>query len=436
MAIAALLKSSGTTLITTVAVTATGFITSVITARILGPEGRGLLSGALLIATLAGNIALFGLANSFIYYKGTGRPFNYQFFMVVSLLFVAAFSMLLGFLGLQVTNEMRLHDQLLLILAMTTVTATQGYFYALSQLQDNLRFFNLMRFLLVIGNLFLLLGLLLFVDHVDFRQILVTQMLVSGALTVMGICWAKSHRIWQGGDTTKELVTWKNMLEYGVSHHGTVVLGLLLMNFDKITLLKIGSIVEYGFYALAFTTSRLIGAVQEAVSTSIYSRFAGKDVNELSYHVRLAFRLTLLPMLLLAAIGALLSPWLIVWVYGESFASTVAPFAVLLFECVLSGASWTLAQRFNAGGRPGLVFVRQFISVLPVFAALPFLPEQNIHVYLSFLMLAGAVLRLSVTLWIYPLVLKERMPELLPTTEDFRAIFNLFSRRKIADGRA
>jgi antigen flippase len=219
------------------------------------------------------------------------------------------------------------------------------------------------------------------------------------------------------------------MLGYGISHHGTVVLGLLLVNFDKITLLHIGTIIEYGFYALAFTTSRLIGAVQEAVSTALYSRFAGKDINELSHNVRVAFRLTFAPMLAMAAIGAMLSPWLIVWVYGESFASTTIPFAVLLFECVISGASWTLAQRFNAGGRPGLVFVRQFISVLPVFMALPFLPEQNIHVYLSVLMLLGAILRLSVTLGIYPLVLKERVPDILPTAADCRAVFSFFAKR-------
>jgi O-antigen/teichoic acid export membrane protein len=219
------------------------------------------------------------------------------------------------------------------------------------------------------------------------------------------------------------------MLRYGVSHHGTVVLGLLLVNFDKVALLNIGTIVEYGFYALAFTTSRLIGALQEAVSTALYSRFAGKDVDELSHHVRVAFRLTFVPMLTLAAFGALLSPWLIVWVYGDSFAPTVIPFAVLLFECVIAGASWTLAQRFNAGGRPGLVFMRQFISVLPVFMALPFLPTENIHVYLSLLMLVGAVLRLSVTMAIYPLVLKETVPDVLPTVEDCKAVFRLLTKR-------
>lgn len=429
MAAAGLLKSSGRTLATTVVITAIGFITSIITARVLGPEGRGLLSAALLIATLGGNIALFGLANSFIYHKGTGRPFNYKLFMVVSLFFAASFSVLIGYFGLQLTSETRLHEQLLLILILTSITATQGYFYALSQLQDKLRFFNLMRFILVAGNLILLLGLLAFYKDVDFRKILITQTIVSATLTVMGIVWARQNKIWEGADHRKQQVSWKSMLAYGASHHGTVVLGLLLVNFDKIALLNIGTIVEYGFYALAFTTSRLIGALQEAVSTALYSRFAGKNVEELSYHVRVAFRLTFIPMLTLAAVGALLSPWLIIWIYGESFAPTVIPFAVLLFECVISGASWTLAQRFNAGGRPGLVFVRQFISVLPVFMALPFLPAHNIHVYLSLLMLVGAVLRLSVTLGIYPLVLKERMPDVLPTAEDCKSVINFLAKR-------
>jgi O-antigen/teichoic acid export membrane protein len=429
MALAALLKSSGSTLLTTLAITAIGFVTSVVTARLLGPEGRGLLSAALLIAMLAGNAALFGLANSFIYHRGAGRPFNYKRLLTLSLLFVAAVAVLLALLGMQLTDNVQLHAHLPLILLLASMTAGQGYFYALSQLHDRLRFFNAMRLLLVVGNLLLLLLLIVAYDPVEFQHILATQLMVAASLAVLGIYWARKHVIWRPAPSDQPPATWRGMLGYGVSHHGTVLLSLLLVNFDKIALLKMGTIVEFGFYALAFTTSRLIGAVQEAVSTALYSRFAGKDVGELSHHVRGAFRVTFLPMLLLATLGAALSPWLIVWVYGASFASMTLPFAILLFECVISGASWTLAQRFNAGGRPGLVFVRQFISVLPVFMALPFLPSHDIHVYLSLLMLLGAVLRLGVTLGLYPLVLKERMPQMLPTLSDCTAAFRLITRR-------
>lgn len=429
MAFTALLKSSGTTLLTTLAVTVIGFFTSVMTARILGPEGRGLLSGALLIATLAGNASLFGLANTFIYHRGAGRPYNYKRLLILSLLFVAGLSVVLAWLGMQITDEAQLHAQLPLILLLTSVTAGQGYFYALSQLHDGLHFFNAMRFLLVVGNLVLLLVLIAMLDVVDFRDILVTQLIVAAFLTALGIHWARKNAVWKTVDSEQPPATLQGMLGYAVSHHGTVLLSLFLVNFDKLALLNMGTIVEYGFYALAFTTSRLIGAVQEAVSTALYSRFAGRDVNALSHHVRVAFRVTFVPMLLLAALGAALSPWLIVWVYGASFASMTIPFAILLFECVITGASWTLAQRFNAGGRPGLVFVRQFISVVPVFLAIPFLPEQGIHIYLSALMLFGAMLRLTVTLGLYPLALKERIPDLLPTASDCMAAFRLFTRR-------
>ena len=429
MALADLLKASGTTLVTTMAVTAIGFVTSVISARILGPEGRGLLSGALLITMLAGNAALFGLANSFIYHKGAERPFRYGRLLALSLLFVGVLSVLLALLGMQVTDDARLHGQLPLILVLAAATGGQGFFYALSQLHHRLRFFNAMRLLLVLGHLVLLLGLLAVYDEVEFQYILVTQLVVAVALTVLGIAWAYRHAVWKMPESAEPPATWRSVLSYGAGHHGTVLLSLILVNFDKIALLNIGTIVEYGFYALAFSASRLIGAVQLAVSTALYSRFAGKDVGELSHHVRGAFRVTFLPMLLLAAVGAALSPWLIVWVYGPSFASMAIPFSVLLFECVISGASWTLAQRFNAGGRPGLVFVRQLISVLPVFAALPFLPHENIHVYLSLLMLTGAVLRLGVTLGLYPYALKERIPQMLPTLSDCTAAFRLVTRR-------
>ncbi len=429
MALAGLLKASGTTLITTVAITAIGFVTSVISARILGPEGRGLLSGALLITMLAGNASLFGLANSFIYHKGAGRSFRYGLLLMFSLLFVGALSVLLALLGMQVTDNASLHGQLPLILLLAAATAGQGFFYALSQLHDRLRFFNAMRSMLVLGHLALLLALIAALDRVEFQHILATQMAVAAALTVLGIWWACRHTVWRMPASPQPPATWRGVFSYGAGHHGTVLLGLILTNFDKVALLHLGTIVEYGFYALAFSASRLIGAVQEAVSTALYSRFAGKDVVELSHYVRGAFRVTFLPMLLLAAIGAALSPWLIVWVYGPSFSSMAIPFAVLLFECVISGASWTLAQRFNAGGRPGLVFVRQLISVLPVFLAIPFLPHENIHIYLSLLMLTGAVLRLGVTLGLYPYALKEGVPQMLPTVSDCAAAFRLVTRR-------
>jgi O-antigen/teichoic acid export membrane protein len=203
-----------------------------------------------------------------------------------------------------------------------------------------------------------------------------------------------------------------------------------LLNFDKIFLLNRGTIKEYGYYALAFTTSRLIGAVQDSISVALFSRFAGKDEHELGHAVRKAFRVTFLPLIVAAGIIAALSPWALNFIYGKSFAAMTVPFAILLFECVISSASWTLAQRFSAAGQPGLVLARQFVSIIPVLIAIPFLPQENTYVYLALLMLCGACLRLITTLILSVTRLKERMPEFIPTRNDLDLLRRLITRSK------
>ena len=417
----------GKTLMTTVGITAISFISSVLTARMLGPEGRGLLSAALMIGTLAAGVAQLGLASSYVYHVGAARRFPYLKLMFYSLLLVAGVAAAVGWLGGQLRSDAQLRQALPWIMALAACMGTQNYFFLLAQLRSDLKFFNGMRLSLVLGNLLLLLPLMLMYHTVHFMQLLYCQLAVVAALTVAGLYWSLRHRVWRLA-APKEPVPARQVLRYGLHQHGTVLLSLLLLNFDKIILLNRGDIEEYGYYALAFTTSRLIGAVQEAVAVALYARFAGRDLEQLGEKVRTAFRLTFVPLLALATIGALLSPWLIVLVYGPKFAAMALPFAILLFECVCGGASWTLAQRFTAGGRPGLVLVRQLISVVPVFLALPFLPVENAYVYLALLMLLGAVLRLGVTLAMYRVTLKEPMPALFPTRADLAMVRSFLPR--------
>lgn len=415
------------TLMTTVGITVISFISSVITARILGPEGRGLLSAALMIGSLAAGVSQLGLANSFVYHFGAARAFPYLRLLFFSLLAVGLVAAALAWGGVHLSDKPQLWLVLPGILALALCMATQTYFFSLSQLHADLHFFNQLRFSLVLFNLVLLLPVVWIFDTVTFQQLLYAQLLVAAGLTLVGLYWARKNRVWRMDEATASAAP-VEIVRYGLHQHGTVLLGLLLLNYDKLVLLNRGSLVEYGYYALAFGTSRLIGAVQDAVSVALYARFAGKDIEQLGEKVRTAFRLTFLPMLLLAAIGAALSPWLIVGVYGHKYAAMALPFSILLFECVIGGASWTLAQRFNAGGRPGLVLVRQFISVVPVFAAMPFLPEKDVYVYLALLMLAGASLRLAVTMIMYPGSLKEPVPSVIPTRQDLRMVRALLTR--------
>ncbi|MDB5774674.1 MAG: hypothetical protein JWP38_807 [Herbaspirillum sp.] len=413
-----IVKSSGTTLVTTVAVTVISFLTSVLTTRLLGPEGRGLLSGALLIVTLSCSIASCGLANSYIYHRGAGRLFNYKKYIFASALFVAGLASGLSLIGLFFNQEAQLHHQMLLIVIFTLVSSVQAFFMNLSQLQAKLSFLNVLRLLAVVLNLVALLVVKYTFPSIDFINLLYAQFVCMVIQMAVAMRWAKKNVFTPVIAEQPRVAGSRSLLQFAFNQHGAVLLGLALTNFDKIYLLRAATIVEFGYYSLAFTTSRLIGVFYDAMNTALYSRYAGKDEGELSKHINTAFRMTLLPMLLLAGLGAVLAPWLVPTVYGPKFSAMTPTFIVLMFECVISGACWTLSQRFEAAGRPGLVLVRQLISVLPVVALLPFLPKENISIYLALMMLMGAALRAGITLAIYPWVLKEPMPRFLPSRDD------------------
>ncbi|NUU00233.1 lipopolysaccharide biosynthesis protein [Herbaspirillum robiniae] len=426
-----IVKSSGKTLLTTVGVTAIGFFISVLTARMLGPEGRGLLSGAVLIITLSSSVAACGLAFSYIYHRGAGQRFRQKRFVFLSALFIAVLAAALASGGLLFNHDPQLREHMLLITGFALVTALQNYLVNLTQMQPSLSFLNVTRIAGVFFNLAALLLLYLVFRPVDFVYVLTGQLACALLLIALCLNWARGYvfRPLDNPPPAPREASSGHLLKYAFNQHGTVLIGLALTNFDKVYLLKVGTIVEFGYYSLAFTTSRLIGVLFEAMNTALYSRYAGKDEKELTHSINIAFRLTFLPMMALAGIGAVLSPWLIQLVYGPKFASMTPAFIVLMFECVVSGAGWTLAQRFNAAGRPGLVLVRQLISVLPVVALLPFLPKENISVYLALLMLLGAALRMAITLAIYPYVLKEPVPRLFPSRAEIQKGLSMIKAR-------
>ncbi|MDE1006209.1 MAG: oligosaccharide flippase family protein [Paraburkholderia fungorum] len=426
---AGLSKAFAKTLTTTVGITGVSLISSIITARILGPEGRGLMSAAVLIATLAATLAQAGMAGSYVYHYSAARIMPYLRILLVSLIGVSVAACVFAWGGLRISHEVKLRHETNLILLFATLMASQMYFFSLSQLHSNLNFFNNLRFGLVFGNFIILIPVHVLFKPVGFEKILISQVVVLSIVTVTASCWAYRGKIWRPNAGSKRAKI-TEVISYGLGQHGTTVLSLVLLNFDKLILLNRGNVIEYGYYALAFSTSRLVGAVQDAVAVALFSNFAGRDTEDLSNAVNAAFRLTFVPMLSVAAAGAILAPWVLGLVYGKAFSAVAIPFAILLFECVVSGASWTLAQRFNANGRPGLVFVRQIVSVLPVLIGAPFLPDDNAFIYLALLMLAAACIRLLMTLILYAFTLKEPLPSFMPTGADYIAAKKILLRAR------
>ncbi|MNI57878.1 hypothetical protein D3C73_1129640 [compost metagenome] len=116
-------------------------------------------------------------------------------------------------------------------------------------------------------------------------------------------------------------------------------------------------------------------------------------------------------------------------IFGSAYSQAALPFSILLFECVISGSSWILAQQFNATGKPGIVLIRQILSIAPLLIILPFLDDKNLTTKLALLLLLGAALRLIITIYIFKVTLNVRIATFLPKKTDAVAIGRIIQKR-------
>ncbi len=423
--LAKVFKSWLRTVLTAVALVISGFITSIIFARGLGPEGRGLLASVMLIVTLAASVAQLGLGQSIVYKARAHEKWNLIKYLIISSLFIGSLGGVLSLSAAIVSDKFAGKMVFSSALLGGTLSAA-GFTTAAAQIDPSLKSYNLARLITPIG-LLTLGSLLFFTGNLTVTSIVLCNTiaaLVSVFITYSGI--KKDHIQRQISDSKK--THHQSYISLGLKYYANNIIGLILNNVDKIYFFAFGGVGEFGVYSVAFGTSRLLGHVQEAFSTALFSRYAGVKSEKLTESTLLAFRLTFFPMLLAAAILSATSEMLLGRVFGEEFQNGFLPFSLLTFECVISSSGWILAQQFNADGRPGLVLLRQLFSFLPLLIIFVILPETNIAPWLAGGLLAGSVVRFGITILMYKKILSISFHQLLPGPADFIIIKDLYNK--------
>lgn len=419
------------TFTSTTFVTFFSLLSSILTARLLGPDGRGLMAAAFLIASLTSGVAQVGLANSLVYHYGKDKSTQNKQLLGASAALITLLTVPLSLAGLRYLYPETYEHSSLLIILLGATSALFSFSSTASQISADLKIYNTTRTIPPLLLSVFLIGTLTTGHALNYTTIILFQILVMTALSIYMIVHVHQRLTTQKSTFKTLLKSTKSISIYAIKYHGTILLSLLLLNIDKIFLLEKVSAAQFGFYALAFSTTRILGSIQDAAAVTIFSRFAGKDAQGLESSVINSFRFSFIPMMLIAAIASGASPTLIPLVFGQSFASMIIPFALLSFEAVIGAASWTLAQRFNASGRPGMVLLRQCIVILPLLATLPYLPAENTTTWLAALMLIAALLRLIITLAMFPLVLNEPLPRIFPRWLEIKDLAGKLNRGRV-----
>jgi len=400
-------------------------VTNIITARLLGPEKRGLYSSVWFLATFIGIASQLGFHQSLVLAKSSGvgrellRLFKYS--VAVVLLFSAGLALL--FFNDYSASQKFIYIYLAVILTLNL------YVTSVYQVDKNLKLHNLQKIALPVATLFsLLLAWLVVGPQVSAEEIFRMFVFCYGPFVLFFCFKLLSHlKSVVGEEVVQQAWGGGRFFRTSLSFYGTVLAGLIAVNIDKIYLIYLASASQFGFYSVAFSMSRILALLPENISTVLFSSLVGRSKESTSYYVAVAFRCSFYPLLGVAIALAMLGRHIIPLLFGVEFMPAVAPFSLLCVEAVIGGGAWTLAQHFNASGRPFIIFVRQFVSLVPLGVGLFLYKPQfgDLGAYLAALLLAAAVLRLVVTIYLFHAIEKVSYKVFLPSYKDVQYVIGV-----------
>lgn len=335
-----------------------GLGTSVILARILGPEGRGIYALAVLLPSLIVTFGNLGIGPASVYYVARGDFRRQQILGNNTLLSIG-----IGGIGV--------FGGLILILFFREDIfpgVAAGYLFLALVLVPVELFFTYINYVLLGAqrikefNSIQIIQSALFLGAVVFALIGlrtgVSGVLLAGLLTGLGVDtlvfrWAK--RVTGGIDLKPDSSYIKRAIIYGVQAHIANILGFLNYRVDIFLINWFQGPAAVGLYAVGVGLVEKLWMISQAASTVLFPRVAAETEEERQKELTpLVARTVLWTTALGALVLVLLSRWIILYLYSEAFLPAVHALQALLVGIVTLSTGRVLANDISGRGRPGL----------------------------------------------------------------------------------
>lgn len=405
---------------TNIAVLVLTFLISILTARILGVEGRGELTAIIFWPTLMTGLIGFGLPTSIIYHlKQDQYRANDYFRVAIAFLVPAGLAAgAVAYVGLPLWLE-GYSD--------TAVTLAQIYSILsiplllinsiLSAIFKSFNKFNVYNGIVVSIPLLNAIGLTTLWLVGYFTLVTSTIVYILSLIVVVGYAvWASRKYVTMG--LTFNSLSARPLFGYGIKVFGMDVLGTLYGQADKLIIVSMLTSRDLGLYAVVFSLSRIFNSVQLAITDVLFPKVTGMDPDKIITMTSRAFRISTMLMLIIFVPSMIVGRVMLELLFGPEFADASPTFYLLCLECIFGGSSWILASSFNAIGRPGLVLFRQIIAItVNVVLFFIFAPLFGL-IGIALALLTGSLVRLLITLVQIPRVFKIRLSQVLYDKND------------------
>ncbi|MEK4074641.1 oligosaccharide flippase family protein [Paenibacillus sp. FSL M7-0656] len=434
----AIFQTSGTNLL----VMTLTMLSSILTSRMFGVEGKGAFSAILFWPALLTGLVGFGLPTSIIYNIKQSVTEKSAQYVRLSFLFQVPVCIIIGIVawfGLpfwlssfppEVVQISRWYT-----IATVPVLIVINLISALSQSREKFAVYNGIRLMIPlfnVGGLFVLWGL----GMLSIQLAAAIYFVTSFSVVAWAIYANRNELRLRWFKDRVDQSSAKKLFGYGSKVYGVELLGTLYTQFDKIIILALLTPRDFGLYSVVFALSRIYNAVQTAISNVVFPKVTGLPQEQIIRTVGRAFRISLMVMMIIVIPTMFVGNYLMGLLFGSEFLEASVAFYILAVECIIGGGSWILASAFNALGRPGLVMIRQLIA-LSVTVALFFVftPLWGLN-GIAIALLIGSIVRMVVTVAAMKIVFKVKFAAMFYDKEDIPFLYERLNkkRRRVTQG--
>jgi O-antigen/teichoic acid export membrane protein len=339
--------------LTYVASAALAFGVSVLLARALGPDGRGVYALFLLSASISQAVLSLGLNVSAVYYLSKGEASVSRVVANVQQVTIASaiVSGLLVLLAWPTVGERLLDEGAPYWVFAIAVPLFVSYNVLAAVLQGQSRFLAMNAVVLVQPLvLFVALGGAIAAGDVGTRAALLLWCASTGAGVALAL-------VLLGPAALRELFTldvpsMRDQVSFGMKGQVGNLIQLLNYRLDQYVVLIFVSAAGVGIYAVSVTLSQSIWFLANAVAAVLLPRLTAAAPEEAARTTPLVCRNTLFVSALAAVALGAVSPWLVPSLFGGDFDSAVAPLLWLLPGTVALAGSKVLTSYIFSQGQP------------------------------------------------------------------------------------
>ena len=332
-----------------------GIFTSMIVARELGPEGRGLLTIVFMLPALIASVGSWGISSANVYLLGK-RKYQQKYFSGNSIILVLVLSpayfvvVLFFFDDLQrlvfkdAPAWLALLGFLMLPLTMFINFANNGIFRGIQKIKE----FNIAALIQRV-TYFLVILTLFTLERLNILNVMIAT--ISGALAtclyILIILWRNT-----GISCSFNFQLLGESLHFGMREHVGNIAQRFNLRFDTVLLAAFLAPAEIGYYSIAVLLAELIWIVPDSIGVALFPKLAtsGKEsaVVTTAQTCRITFLLTLSLCVGLAVVGR----WIIYILYGSDFLPAYLPL-IFLLPGILGLSLAKILTKYTSGiGKP------------------------------------------------------------------------------------